>query len=292
MTLVNPRPWLQQAQRDGFAIGAFNANTLEQVQAIVQAAQAERAPVIVQISHRALHYAGSGSETLGLRYMALIGQTAAHSVDVPVALHLDHATADEVVQAIALGFTSVMFDGGDLSLAQNIETMRRLRALAHAAGVCIEAEVGAVPKPDSAGHIDLSGAHTDPADAAAFVAATGVDVLAIAVGSVHAATEKRLTLDLDRLAAVRAVVDIPLVLHGSSGVINEHIAAGIRLGLCKVNVATQLNQAFTGAARTALAANPDLVDPRPYLGQARAAMVETVRERIRFVGAAGKAASQ
>lgn len=292
MTLVNPRPWLQQAQRGGFAIGAFNANTLEQVQAIVQAAQAERAPAIVQISHRALQYVGGGSETLGLRYMAHIGQTAAHSVDVPVALHLDHASADEVVQAVALGFTSVMFDGGDLPLAQNIEVTRRLRALAHAAGVCIEAEVGAVPKPDSGGHIDLSGEHTSPADAAAFVEATGVDVLAIAVGSVHAATEKHLTLDLKRLAAIRAAVSVPLVLHGSSGVTNEHIAAGIRLGLCKINVATQLNQAFTGAARAALADSPGLVDPRPYLGAARSAMVEIVRERIRFVGAAGRAASQ
>lgn len=292
MTLVNPRPWLLQAQRDGFAIGAFNANTLEQVQAIAQAAQAENAPVIVQISHRALQYVGSGNETLGLRYMAEIGQVAACSVDAPVALHLDHANADEVVQAIALGFTSVMFDGGDLPLEANIETTRRLRELAHASGVCIEAEVGAVPKPDSAGHVDLSGGHTDPADAAAFVEATGVDALAIAIGSIHAVTEKRMTLDLERLEAIRAAVRIPLVLHGSSGVTNDHIRAGIRRGLCKVNVATQLNQAFTGAVRAALAAAPDRVDPRPYLGAGRAAMVEVVRERIRFVGAAGKAASQ
>jgi fructose-bisphosphate aldolase class II len=288
MTLSNLLQWILQAQREHFAIGAFNANTLEQVQAIVIAAQDEAAPALIQISHRALQHVGSGNVILGLRYMAEIGRVAAQSVDVPIGLHLDHATEDEVVQAIGLGFTSVMFDGGGLPLEKNIERTIRLRELAHSVGVSIEAELGEVPRADGSGKVDRAIELTRPEDAADFVNATGVDTLAIALGSVHAIKQKEVELDLDRLKAIRSVVDIPLVLHGSSGVTDEHIAQGIALGLCKVNVATQLSQAFTSAVRAKLA-DTDEVDPRRYLGLARDAMIERVRERIRFFGAAGKA---
>ena len=304
MTLQNVLPWIQQAHREGTAIGAFNANTLEQMQAIVLAAQAENAPVIIQVSHRALQYVGSGSELRGLQYMAAVGKVAAASVEVPVSLHLDHAnetevlqaiakamnlTLDDIVQAIALGFTSVMFDGDYLPFAENVATTRRLCEIAHDAGVCMEAEIGEVPKPDGAAYdpaeIDL----TTPEDAAEFVQATGVDTLAIALGSVHGLKDKSVSLDLARLAAIRARVETPLVLHGSSGVNNADIAEGIKLGLAKINIATQLSKAFTGAVRAVLAADGELVDPRKYLGPGRTAQIEVVRERIRFVGAAGRA---
>lgn len=288
MALVNPLPWLQRAQREHFALGAFNANTLEQVQAIAAAAQAERAPALIQISHRALLHVGSGNALLGLRYMAAIGKIAAESVTVPIALHLDHATAIEVTQALGLGFTSVMFDGGDRSFDENIRVTKNLVALAHSTGASIEAEMGEVPRADKTGQVNEPSAMTVPKDAAKFVAATGVDVLAIALGSVHAIRQKSVAIDLDRLQAIRAVVNIPLVLHGSSGVTDEHVAKGIALGLCKVNVATQLSQAFTLGARTVLA-DADEIDPRNYLGRARSAMIERVRERIRFFGAADKA---
>ena len=289
MTLCNPKPWIECAQQGGFAIGAFNANTMEQVQAIVQAAQAEAAPVIIQVSHNALLYTGSGNAALGLRYMAAVGQIAAQSVTVPVALHLDHATETEVLQAIALGFTSVMFDGDGLSLEDNIAITRRLCAIAHASGVCMEAEIGEVPKPGDEAFDESAIALTDPAEALEFVTATEIDTLAIALGSVHGLKDKHLGLDLARLACIRANVDIPLVLHGSSGVTDDNIAQGIAMGLCKVNVATQLNKAFTGEVRGALANDSELVDPRKYLGPGRAAQVDAVRERIRFVGASGKA---
>ncbi|MCA9946133.1 MAG: class II fructose-bisphosphate aldolase family protein [Anaerolineales bacterium] len=289
MTLQNVLPWIQQAHREGTAIGAFNANTLEQMQAIVLAAQAENAPVIIQVSHRALQYVGSGSELRGLQYMAAVGKVAAASVAVPVSLHLDHANETEVLQAIALGFTSVMFDGDYLPFAENVATTRRLCEIAHDAGVCMEAEIGEVPKPDGAAYdpaeIDL----TTPEDAAEFVQATGVDTLAIALGSVHGLKDKSVSLDLARLAAIRARVETPLVLHGSSGVNNADIAEGIKLGLAKINIATQLSKAFTGAVRAVLAADDELVDPRKYLGPGRTAQIEVVRERIRFVGAAGRA---
>lgn len=291
MTLRNVLPWIQQAQQDHYAIGAFNANTLEQMQAIVLAAEAENAPVIIQVSHNALLYAGSGSVIRGLQYMAAIGDVAAQSVRVPVALHLDHANEFEVVQAIALGFTSVMFDGGELPFEENVETTRRLCDVAHSVGVCMEAELGEVPKPGGAAYSEADIALTQPDDAAVFVDATGIDTLAIALGSVHGIKDKHIKLDLERLQAIRAVVDIPLVLHGSSGVTDEHIADGIKHGLCKVNVATQLNKAFTNAVRRVLAEDNELVDPRKYLEPARQAQIDAVRERIRFVGASGIADS-
>ena len=289
MTLQNVLPWIHRAHQEGFAIGAFNANTLEQMQAIVLAAQAENAPVIIQVSHRALQYVGSGSEVRGLQYMAALGKVAAASVDVPVSLHLDHANENEVLQAIALGFTSVMFDGDYLPFADNVATTKRLCQIAHAAGVCMEAEIGEVPKPDGAGYDPAEINLTTPEEATAFVQATGIDILAIALGSVHGLKDKSVSLDLTRLQAIRAQVNTPLVLHGSSGVNNADIAQGIKLGLAKVNIATQLSKAFTGAVRQVLADDAELVDPRKYLGPGRDAQIEVVRERIRFVGAAGKA---
>jgi fructose-bisphosphate aldolase class II len=289
MSLQNVLPWIHQAHQEGFAIGAFNANTMEQMQAIVLAAQVENAPVIIQVSHRALQYVGNGNEIRGLQYMAALGKVAAATVDVPVSLHLDHANETEVLQAIALGFTSVMFDGDYLPFAENVATTKRLCEIAHAAGVCMEAEIGEVPKPDGAAYdpaeIDL----TTPEEAVEFVRMTGIDSLAIALGSVHGLKDKSVSLDLARLKAIRARVNTPLVLHGSSGVNNADIAQGIKLGLAKVNIATQLSKAFTGAVREVLAADSELVDPRKYLGPGRAAQIEVVRERIRFVGAAGKA---
>ncbi len=281
MPLVNIQDRIIQAQREHFAIGAFNANTMEQVQAISAAAQAESAPVLIQVSHNALLYVGDGNTILGLRYMAAVGRIAAESVTVPISLHLDHATAGEVEQAIALGFTSVMFDGGELPLTENIAETVRLRKLAHSVGVCIEAEVGEVPKRDSSGHMPQAEL-TDPEQAAEFARATSVDNLAIAIGSAHGGQSKEVQLDLERLRAIRARVEQPLVLHGSSGVTDESIAASIALGIAKVNVATQLNQAFTRGARDTFEKRSE-VDPRKYLGPARTAMVERVRERIRFL---------
>lgn len=283
MTLVNPKPFIETAQREGRAVGAFNANTLEQVQAIVLAAEAAGLPAIIQVSHRALQYIGSGREILGLRYFAEFGKVAAGSVSVPVALHLDHANEDEVVQAFALGFTSVMFDGSLLSYEDNLRTTRRLSKIARDNNVCIEAELGEVPKPGISESLD---ALTDPEEAAAFAQETGVDTLAVALGSVHAEQTKHISLDLERLKAIRAVVNVPLVLHGSSGVNDADIAQGIRFGLSKINVATQLNVAFSNAVRSSLNGQ---ADPRKYLGPARDAMQAVVAERLRFFSEVGDA---
>jgi fructose-bisphosphate aldolase, class II len=289
MTLQNVLPWILQAQQDGWAVGAFNANTLEQAQAIVLAAQDDAAPAIIQFSHRALTYIGNGNEIQGLKYIAAVGKTAAESVTVPVALHLDHGTEREVLQALAVGFTSVMFDGDGLSFEENISITKRLCEVAHSVDACMEAEVGEVPKPDGKDFDEAAIDFTQPDEAAQFAEATGIDTLAVALGSVHGLKTKQISLDLDRLGEIRNRVSIPLVLHGSSGVSDHDIKQGIAMGLCKVNVATQLNQAFTGAIRDVLDRDGDVVDPRKYLGPARAAQSEIVRERIRFFGASGKA---
>jgi fructose-bisphosphate aldolase class II len=289
MTLRNVLPWVQTAYRSGYAIGAFNANTMEQMQAIALAAQAEQAPVIIQVSHRALLYVGNGDPIYGLQTMAALGKVAAASVDMPVSLHLDHADENEVLEAISLGYTSVMFDGGDLPLEANVTITSRLAKIAQAAGVCMEAEIGEVPKPDGAAYDPATIDLTVPEDAQRFVERTGVDLLAIALGSVHGLKDKAVSLDLERLRKIRAAVDLPLVLHGSSGVNDDDILQGIKLGLAKINVATQMNKAFTGAVRQVLGADEELVDPRKYLGPAREAQTAAVRERIRLFGAAGKA---
>jgi fructose-bisphosphate aldolase class II len=289
MTLQNVLPWILRAQQEGWAVGAFNANTLEQMQAIVLAAQAEEAPVIIQVSHRALTHIGSGNEIQGLKYIASVGKIAAESVAAPVALHLDHGTESEVLQAIALGFTSVMFDGDGLPFEENISITKRLCEMAHSVGVCMEAEVGEVPKPDGKDFDETTIDLTQPDEAARFAEATGIDTLAVALGSVHGLKSKTVSLDLDRLAAIRKRVSTPLVLHGSSGVSDKDIQQGVSMGLCKVNVATQLAQAFTGAIRDVLNKDGGLVDPRKYLAAGRSAQVEIVSERIRFFGASGKA---
>ena len=289
MTLQNVLPWIFRAQQEGWAVGAFNANTMEQAQAIALAAQAENAPTIIQVSHRALTYIGSGNEILGLKYIAAIGKIAAESVAAPLSLHLDHGIESEVLQAIALGFTSVMFDGDELPFEENISVTKRLCKTAHSVGVCIEAEVGEVPKPDGKEFNKAHIALTHPDEAAQFEEATGVDLLAVALGSVHGLKTKQISLDLQRLAAIRSRVSAPLVLHGSSGVSDRDIQQGMTMGLSKVNVATQLAQAFTGAIRQVLNQDGELVDPRKYLSAGREAQVEIVRERIRFLGASGKA---
>lgn len=289
MTLLNVLPWITRAQKEGWAVGAFNANTMEQVQAIALAAQEEKAPAIIQISHRALTYIGSGNEIRGLQYIAAIGKVAAESATVPVSLHLDHGSERDVLQALALGFTSVMFDGDGFPFEENIAITKRLCEAAHSVGACMEAEVGEVPKPDGKelNHADIE--LTDPAEAAEFAKLTGVDILAIALGSVHGMKTKDVSLDLKRLEEIRGRVSQPLVLHGSSGVSDVDIKKGVSMGLAKINVATQLAAAFTGGIRNVLSKDSEVVDPRKYMTAGRDGQVAAVRERIRFLGASGKA---
>ncbi|MCD2499432.1 MULTISPECIES: class II fructose-bisphosphate aldolase [Microbacterium] len=274
MTLARTSDLLAAAAADSVAVGAFNVLHLETAEALVSAAERSGLPVILQISENCVTFHGS------LAPIARASLALAAAATVPVAVHLDHAESDELaLAAIDLGFTSVMYDGAKLPFADNVATTRRVVAAAHAAGVSVEAELGEIGGKDGA---HAPGVRTDPAEAAEFVAETGVDSLAVAVGSSHAMTERTATLDLELIARLATAVPVPLVLHGSSGVADEVIVAGIHAGLVKVNVSTHLNASFTGAVRSYLAENPAVVDSRKYMAAGRAALSAEAERLLRL----------
>jgi fructose-bisphosphate aldolase class II len=283
MPLVTSKEILQLALAERFAVGAFNVNNMEIVQAIVEAAQEERAPVIVQVSQGAIRYAG-------LDYAVGLVKIAADQVDVPVVLHLDHGTDfDQNVRCLRAGFTSLMFDGSKLPYEENVAISKRVCEIAHIAGIPVEVELGRVlQSTDDVTPEEVEAAMTDPDQAKEFVEVTGADSLAAAVGSVHAMKSREATLDIPRIEAIRQKVGVPLVLHGSSGVKHESVVEAIEHGICKVNVATYLNQAFVQGMREGFERHPDEVDPRKYLSISRENVKEAVREKIRLFKSNGR----
>ncbi|MFZ5871179.1 MAG: class II fructose-bisphosphate aldolase [Actinomycetota bacterium] len=270
MTLADARTVLTSAQRRGRGIGAFNVIQLEHAEAYVRAAERTHLPVVLQISENTARYHG-GIEPLGLACLSL-----ARAADAPVVVHLDHAQDPGLVeQAVDLGFTSVMYDGAALPYEENVSRTREVVSGCHAAGVTVEAELGEIGGKDGA---HAPGVRTDPGEAAEFVAATGADALAVAVGTSHAMADRSAVVDLDLVRALAATVPVPLVLHGSSGVDDEGLAACIAAGMTKVNVATRLNQVMTSTVRHLLAGDERLSDPRKYLGPARDAVTEETAE--------------
>ncbi len=266
-----------------WAVPAFNVIGLEHAEAIVRGAEAERAPVILQISQNAVRYRLGLVEPLAAACVAL-----AASVSVPVALHLDHATTRDLCERAArAGAGSIMFDASTDDDEINVVRTREIVGWARGAGVAVEGEIGVVGGKE--GTVTTDEGLTDPDAASRYVAATGVDVLAIAVGTEHGMTSRRPTLDLDRISAVRDTVDVPLVLHGSSGVPDDLLVEAVRRGITKVNVATRLNVALTGAIRQVLTADARVTDPRVYGGPARVAVEAEVRAICRILGSSGKA---
>ncbi|MDQ6752335.1 MAG: class II fructose-bisphosphate aldolase family protein [Actinomycetota bacterium] len=277
MVLTPTRELMARAAAAGTGLGAFNVIHLETVEGLVEGARSAGLPVILQISENCVAYHG-GLEPLALATLAIARQSA-----VPVAVHLDHARDEQLAyQAVDLGFGSIMYDGAHLDYRDNVAVTRRVAGYAHARGVYVEAELGEVGGKDGA---HAPGVLTDPDEAEAFVAATGVDALAVAVGSSHAMTERSAALDLDRIARLRAALDVPLVLHGSSGVPDASIVAAIAAGMTKINVSTHLNGFFTRAVREYLDANPAVVDSRTYLRAGRDALVPEVARLLTLFGA-------
>jgi len=273
---------MRSAAAAGTGLGAFNVIHLETAEALVSASERANLPVILQISQNCADYHG-GLEPIGWATLAVARRAA-----TPVAVHLDHAERPGLVdEAIELGFRSVMFDGGKLPYEQNVEITADVAARARAAGVYIEAELGEVGGKDGA---HAPGVRTDPDEARAFVEATGVDSLAVAVGSSHAMLDRSAALDIDLIARLKAALrgigrtgaDIPLVLHGSSGVADEVIVQAVRAGMTKINVSTHLNGFFTRAVRDTLAADEKLVDSRKYLSPAREAVAEEAARMLRL----------
>ncbi|MCX4759820.1 class II fructose-bisphosphate aldolase family protein [Streptomyces sp. NBC_01275] len=257
------------------AVTAFNVITLEHVEAVIAGAEAAGAPVVLQVSENAVKFRQGR-----LLPLARAAVAAAERAAVPVALHLDHVQSDLLLrQAADAGFGSVMYDASRLPYAENLAATRAAVDWAHSQGLWIEGELGEIGGKGA----HAPGARTDPAEARAFVAESGVDALAVAVGSVHAMTTRTAALDHDLIERLAAVLDVPLVLHGSSGVPDGELIAAVAGGIAKVNIGTALNQAMTGAIRDFLADHPEAVDARAYLTAGRAAMAATVERTVRLL---------
>ncbi|MEU4871496.1 ketose-bisphosphate aldolase [Streptomyces sp. NPDC021608] len=276
MPLTTTGELVTRAHAARTAVAAFNIVTLEHVEAVVAGAEAAGAPVVLQVSENAVAF--RQGEVLPLARAAAV---AAERALVPVALHLDHVQSDRLLdRAAEAGFSSVMYDASRLPYEANLAPTRAAVTRAHAQGLWIEAELGEIGGKGA----HVAGARTDPAEARAFVAESGVDALAVAVGSVHAMTTRTAALDHELIGRLDAALDVPLVLHGSSGVPDRDLRAAVAGGIAKVNVGTALNQAMTRAVRACLAADPDVVDARRYLGAGREAMARTVERIVVGVG--------
>ena len=259
----------QECRTASRGLGAFNVIHLENAESIVKAAERTGQPVILQISQNAVKFHGGDLEPIAMATLAIARKSPAR-----VGVHLDHADdLDLIRQAIGLGFTSIMYDGSHLPDEQNRAVTAQVAHWCQDAGIAIEAELGEVGGKDG---VHAPGARTDPDDAAVFVADTGVDLLAVAVGSSHAMTSRNAELDLDLITRIAATVPVPLVLHGSSGVSDENMSRAIEHGMTKINVSTHLNHVFTSTVREVLAEKPELVDTRKWTKPAATAMEQEV----------------
>ncbi|MHA6695495.1 class II fructose-bisphosphate aldolase [Homoserinimonas sp. A520] len=279
MPLVRTAEVISEAVAEHRGIGAFNVIHLETAEALADAAERAGLPVILQISQNCVQFHG-GLAPIGLAALAI-----ARSSTASVAVHLDHAEDETLVrEAIDLGFGSVMFDGAALDYGANVAATARVVEYARERGAYVEAELGEIGGKDGA---HAPGVRTDPDEAAAFVEATDVDALAVAVGSSHAMTERSAALDLKLIAHLYRAVPVPLVLHGSSGVSDEQLVAAIHAGMTKINVSTHLNGVFTAELRSFLAANPTVVDSRKYFRGAREALAAEAARLIRLFALTG-----
>lgn len=279
MALVSGKEVLRAARAGGYAVPALNVFNLEMLQAAFSAAVAERSPVMVQVSPRSVHYAG-------LRPLADLARALAEPLDVPIVLHLDHGPDPAACRdALEAGFTSVMYDGADLPFAENVLRTREVVAAAHAADAAAEAELGQV------GHVSheaLPTTMTDPGEAARFVAETGVDALAVAIGTVHGMARTGAVIDIERIRDLASQVDAALVMHGSSGVDDAALQAAVEAGVRKVNLSTALQRVFMQALRASANQPGHETDARAVLAAARDAVRDEARRRIRLLGAAGR----
>lgn len=282
--LVTGKQILQHADEHGYAVGAFNVNNMEIIQAIAQAADELRAPVILQASQGAIKYAG-------IEYITSLVKTTAQQIDVPIALHLDHGTDfNEIISCIRNGFTSVMIDASKHELEENIRLTKEIVKIAHAVGVSVEAELGKIGgTEDQIVVSEAEATYTDPEEARIFVEETGVDSLAIAVGTAHGVYKGEPKVDIERIKEIDRVVSVPLVLHGSSGVPYDTLEKAVGAGIRKINIDTDIRASFAGTVKAFVTENPEEIDPRKILKPARAAMAETVKEKIKVFGSDAKA---
>ncbi|MBD9157176.1 MAG: ketose-bisphosphate aldolase [Lachnospiraceae bacterium] len=278
MSFVTSEKMLLDAQKGGYAVGAFNVENMEMVMAVIAAAEELRAPLMLQTTPSTIKYAGLDM------YLANV-KAAAERASVPVCLHLDHGDSfDLAMRALRTGYTSIMIDGSHNVFEENIAVTKAVADACRPSGIPVEAELGKVGGKED----DLDGGegngYTDPLEAKEFVERTGVTSLAVAIGTAHGVYKGIPKLDLDRLAEIRKVVDIPLVLHGASGLSEEAVVESIKRGICKVNFATELRIAYTDGVKEFLAANPDAFDPKKYGKVAMEHVKAIVETRMKMCG--------
>lgn len=283
MPLVTTKKLLTDAQKGGYAVGAFNVENMEMVQAVVAAAEELKSPVIMQTTPGTLKYCD-------LSYFYANAKAAAELASVPVVMHLDHGSSFELaMKAMRTGYTSVMIDGSHETYENNIAVTKKVVDACHPAGIPVEAELGKVGGKED----DLDGGegdpYTDPQEAKEFVERTGIDSLAVAIGTAHGVYKGEPKLDLNRLSEIREVVSIPLVLHGTSGVPDETVSECIKRGICKVNYATDLRIAFTKGVNAVLGENPDTIDPKKYNAAGREEVKKYVMAKMKVCQSVGKA---
>ena len=279
--LVTSEELLLDAQKKHYAVGAFNAENMEMVMAIVSAAVEMKSPVIIQTTPSTLKYA-----TVDM-YRAMVNAEAAKA-PVPVVMHLDHGNSFELAEkALKAGYSSIMIDGSHEVFEDNIAVTKRVVAIAKPMGIPVEAELGKVGGKED----DLVGVGgcTVPSEAAEFAERTGIQSLAVAIGTAHGVYKIEPKLDVERLKEIRKVVDIPLVLHGASGLSDEAVQTCIAEGICKVNFATELRIAYTKGVREFLAVDPDAFDPKKYGTPGMANVKVLVANKMQVCGCAGKA---
>lgn len=287
MPLVSMKEMLNKAKAEKYAVGQFNVNNLEFTQAILQAAEEEKSPVILGVSEGAARYMGGFKTVVGL----VTNLMEEYNVTVPVAIHLDHGSSfEKCVEAIHAGFTSVMIDGSHYPLEENIALTKKVVDVAHTLGVSVEAELGRIGgQEDDLVVDDAEAAYAIPEECKELVEATGVDCFAPALGSVHGPYKGEPNLGFDHMKKIDSLVGIPLVLHGGTGIPTKDIQKAIEFGHAKINVNTENQIASAKAVRETLDAKPELYDPRKYLGPARDAIKATVIGKMREFGSSNKA---
>lgn len=283
MPLVTTKQMLLDAQKGNYAVGAFNVENMEMVMAVMEAAEELKSPVIMQTTPSTVKYAG-------LDFFLANVKAAAERASVPVAMHLDHGSSFELaMQTYRTGYTSIMIDGSHGSFEENIAVSKAVADACTPSGIPVEAELGKVGGKED----DLDGGddnpYTDPDQAVEFVKRTGITSLAVAIGTAHGVYKGEPKLDLDRLSEIREVVDIPLVLHGTSGVPDETVTECVNRGICKVNYATDLRIAFTKGVSEVFSENPDVIDPKKYNACGKERVKEYVMSKMKVCKSVGKA---
>lgn len=282
-TIVSTREMLIDAQKNKYAVPAFNIHNLETLQVVADTAKEMRSPLIIAVTPSTIEYARD-------EYVVAMANSAAKNTDTPIAIHLDHfENILNIKQAIDAGFKSCMIDASKEAFEENIEKVKEVVAYAHRYDATVEAELGKLVGVEDDLIVDEKDSmYTNPDDAVTFAQRTGIDSLAVAIGTAHGLYKGKPKLDFGRLREIRKKVSIPLVLHGASDVPDELVQEAISLGICKVNIATDLKIPFSNAIKEYFTQNPSANDPRKYLTPAKEAMKKIVQHKIRVCGSADR----